>query len=313
MPELPEVESVRRQLEPVLVGKKIISLEVLREKSFSGDLESVIGSQIIAVKRKAKVIFVELRNRKKEINYLMIHLKMTGQLIYEDTRNKEQETSDKSINNSLTHSPDKQSTQPRIVGGHPNKSWTNKLPDSHTRVIIKLNKGTLFFNDQRVFGWVKVVDQLLVNQIISKLPPDIIDRECDEKYFYKILKSSGRAVKLVILDSQKVGGIGNIYACDGLYLAGINPQTSAKTLTKKESDILLKSLKQVVNLGIKMGGATAADGKFVNTMGQGGKYQDHFLVYEQTGQVRERNGIKGIVQKFKQGGRGTYWVPEHQK
>src|SRR5690606_29265366 len=97
-----------------------------------------------------------------------------------------------SLKNQLTNSPINQATNSRIVGGHPNNSWTNQLPDSHTRVIIELDQGTLYFNDQRVFGWVKAVDQLSVNQIISKLPPDIIDEKCDSDYFYKILQSSGR-------------------------------------------------------------------------------------------------------------------------
>jgi formamidopyrimidine-DNA glycosylase len=312
MPELPEVETVRRQLEPVLVGQTIQSVEVLREKSWDGEIDQVVGSEIEAVERKAKVIFIELRAKNQESRYLMIHLKMTGQLIYEP-RVKSQESRIKRDSNTkplLTHQPINPST--RIVGGHPNNSWTNELPDKHTRVIIKLSQGTLFFNDQRVFGWVRLATSDKIQATRAGMPPDIIDSECDQEYFYKVLQSSGRAVKVLIMDSKKIGGVGNIYACDGLFDAGIDPRREAKNLTRLEADRLLASLKKVVNKSIKLGGATAADGKFVNTSGLGGKYQDEFLVYEQEGVIVEKNGKKGVVEKFKLGGRGTYWVPKLQ-
>jgi len=317
MPELPEVETVRRQLEPALVGQEIVGVETLREKSWDGDRKDVLGCEIMAVERKAKVLFVELsRQSSGDSLYLMIHLKMTGQLIYEGTSYKEQETRSKqnsNSNNQSTNQPINQFPNNRIVGGHPNSSWTNQLPDKHTRVILRLTTGTLYFNDMRVFGWVRAVNALEVDKLISAMPPDIIDDECDSDYFWQILQSSGRPIKLVILDSKKVGGIGNIYANDGLFEAGIDPRRPAKSLTKDESYKLLLSLKKVVNRGIELGGATTADGKFVNTEGLGGKYQDEFLVYEQEGVIVEKDGKKGRVEKFKLGGRGTYWVPEMQK
>lgn len=324
MPELPEVETIRRQLEPVLVGQRIGSVQVLREKSWGGEVDEVIGAEIVAVRRKAKVLIIDISHKQFAISHLLVHLKMTGQLIYEATSDKSHATSLdssaplrcaqndkqalKSSAESSTHQPINWPTTPRIVGGHPNNSWTAQLPDRHTRVIIELDRGTLYFNDMRVFGWVRAVNQQSVNQLISSMPPDIIDDECHHEYFYQILQRSGRAVKLVILDSHKVGGVGNIYANDGLFLAGIDPRRAANSLTKKESAKLLESLRHVVNLGIELGGATAADGKFVNTKGYGGKYQDHFQVYEREGDLVERNGQSGYVEKFKLGGRGTYWV-----
>src|SRR5690606_23894365 len=119
--------------------------------------------------------------------------------------------------------------------------------------------------DQRVFGWIKSVTSDAVARITKTLPPDIIDDSCDADYLYRVLQSSRRPIKLVILDSQKIGGVGNIYANDGLFDAGIDPRRPANTLSRAESDQLLVSLKKVVNLGIELGGATAADGKFVNT------------------------------------------------
>lgn len=294
MPELPEVETIRRQLEPVLVGQRIMSVEVLREKSWGGDIEVVVGSEIVGVRRRAKVLIVDIRHKSLVISHLLVHLKMTGQLIYEETSNKLQVTSS------------------RIVGGHPNSSWTAQLPDRHTRVVLGLDQGTLYFNDMRVFGWVKQVTSNKLQEIVGSMPPDIVDPECTPDYFYQILQRSSRPVKLVILDSHKVGGVGNIYANDGLFLAGIDPRRSANSLSRKETDKLLASLKQVVNLGIELGGATMADGKFVNTQGYGGRYQEFFQVYEREGELVERDGKSGYVEKFKLGGRGTYWVPKLQ-
>lgn len=357
MPELPEVETIRRELEPVLIGQQIREIEVLRDKSWQGDVKAVLGSTVTGIKRKAKVLFIEIKllngegpstalRSAQDDMFLMVHLKMTGQLIYEkdDPPSRKvsagkagqliyeglgtghQVSGEKILNSNgdealrakdnHTHQDDSDhwclTTGDRIVGGHPNNSWTAELPDKHTRVIIKLDKGTLYFNDMRVFGWVKCVSRSTYTRITASLPPDIIDAECDDTYFYQILQSSGRAVKLVILDSKKVGGIGNIYANDGLFDAGIDPRRPANTLSKQESNRLLQSLKRVVNLGIELGGATAADGKFVNTAGLGGKYQNHFLVYEQEGKLVEREGKQGVVEKFKLGGRGTYWVSELQ-
>lgn len=283
MPELPEVETVRRQLEPVIVDQTIRQIKVLRPKSWQGNIAQVQGASIASVRRKAKILIIDLVST--EPSHLLIHLKMTGQLIYE-------------------------ADSTRIVGGHPNNSWTNSLPDKHTRVILELSRGNLYFNDMRVFGWVKHHQPAELIQMLEKMPPDIIDPNCTLEYFYQILQRSGRAVKLVILDSHKLGGVGNIYANDGLFAAGIDPRRSANSLNRVEAETLLKNLKQVVQLGIKLGGATAADGKFVNTQGYGGKYQEHFLVYEREGEPCP-NCINPIS-KIKLAGRGTYFCSQCQ-
>lgn len=294
MPELPEVETVKRQLTAVLIGQSIKSVKVLRDKSFIGSPQEVIGSELISINRKGKMLVIEVRSKEtgvKEEKFILIHLKMTGQLIYQ------------------THNGDSD----RIVGGHPNNSWTNQLPDSHTRVIIELSEGTLFFNDQRVFGWVKVVTTKELEVILSKMPPDIIDPEVTTEFLYTLVKRSNRPIKLVIMDSSRLGGVGNIYANDALWDAGIHPYRKANTLTKVETKRLLESMKKVVNLGIELGGATAADRKFVNTQGFGGKYQDFFLTYERRGLACKREDCSGVIEKISIGGRGSYFCPVCQK
>ena len=263
MPELPEVETIRRQLNQALVGKKIKKVIKLHPKSFLGSPIKVLGKKIIAVKRKAKTIWIDLEG---DFN-LLIHLKMTGQLI------------------------------------------VNGKKGRHTRVVIELSQGRLIFNDMRLFGWIKAVDNDWLKQHFAKLPPDVVDKTFSEKYLAKVLASSNRAVKLVLTDQSKLGGVGNIYANDALYCAAINPQTPARKV--KRISQLHQCLKKVINRGIKYGGSTAKDENYVNAFGKRGEYQTKFLVYEQAGKKCQRCG--GEIKKIKLGGRGTYYCPSCQK
>ena len=274
MPELPEVETITRQLEKVLVGHKIVGVEVKHPKSFRGDKSKIVGQKITGMRRRAKMMMVELANG----YFVLVHLKMTGQLIYQDLRN-------------------------------PSASLrTNK----HTRVIVNLDNGAkLFFNDQRIFGWMKVVTREGLERELKNYGLDIIDETVTGDYFYGMLQKSRRAVKLVITDQVKIAGVGNIYANDGLWCAGIDPRREANKINKQESDKLLTCLRQVINAGIKYGGATASDDNYVNASGLGGKYQEHFLVYERVG--AKCYGCKSIIVKAKLGGRGTYFCPECQR
>jgi len=263
MPELPEVETIRRQLNRVLVGQKIKKIESLHPKSLQGSSLKVAGKKIVAVKRKAKMIWIDLEG---DLN-LLVHLKMTGQLLL------------------------------------------NAQPGKHTRVVIELTKDQLIFNDLRIFGWIKAVNNQELKQYFKKLPPDVVDKEFTLNYLRKILTSSGRAVKLVLLDQQKIGGVGNIYANDALYCAKVNPTLAARKVSRIKE--LYQCVKQVINQGIKYGGSTASDENYVNALGQKGKYQTKFLVYEQQGKKCQRCG--GIIKKIKLGGRGTYFCPSCQK
>lgn len=265
MPELPEVETIRRQLDKVLLGQKIISLTAFAKAS---TVEAgIIGKKIVGVKRKAKMIWIDLEG---DLN-LLVHLKMTGQLIY------------------------------------------NGQPGKHTRAVFELTKGRLIFNDLRKFGWIKAVNNRQLREYFAKLPPDVIDKEFTQKYLKTVLASSRRAVKLVLLDQQKMGGVGNIYANDGLYCAGIDPRKPAQKLTNFQFSIfkLHKCLKQVINKGIKYGGSTASDENYVNAFGKKGQYQTKFLAYEQQGKPCRRCKTKII--KIKLGGRGTYYCPGCQQ
>jgi len=282
MPELPEVETITRQLERVLVGKKIAKVEVLRQRSFSGTENELIGKRVKSIERRAKMMAIGFENYEY---LLIIHLKMTGQLIY-------------------------LSGNHRVVGGHPTPDWVNELPSKHTRVIIDFeNEEKLFFNDLRVFGWMKLISINNWEKITSKLPPDVTSKNFSFEYFQKVVRSSARSVKLVLLDQTKIGGVGNIYANDALYKAKIDPRRKSKDLSDLEIRNLFVAVKEVIERGVKYGGASVD--KYVDASGLGGKYQEHFLVYQKMGQRCERDGAE--IKKIKVGGRGTFYCPECQK
>jgi formamidopyrimidine-DNA glycosylase len=282
MPELPEVETIRRQLSLELVGKKIAKVDVLREKSFGGDARKMKGWIVDEVGRKAKVIEISF----KGINVVMIiHLKMTGQLVFVDGKK-------------------------RVAGGHPTADWIKELPSKHTRVVIDFTNGSkLFFNDMRVFGWMRLVDKEKYEKEIRKTAPDVTDKEFSLQYFSDLVKKTNKAVKLLLVDQEKIGGVGNIYANDALYLAKVMPNRKANSLSNLEIINLLASIREVINKGIKYGGASAAN--YVDTKGMGGTYQEHFLVYQKDGEKCNKCG--GKIQKMKIGGRGTFFCPKCQK
>lgn len=285
MPELPEVETIRRRLESVLVGHVIDSIEIFKEKSFQGDHEEVIGRHIQKVSRRAKMIRIHLSGDKD----LLVHLKMTGQLIYH---------SDEGV---------------KVGGGHPTADWVSDLPSKHTRVSFSLrnseaNLSHLFFNDMRIFGWVKVVGESEIKKEFEKYAPDIISDQVDEEYFLKKLQKTSRIIKQVIMDNAVIAGVGNIYACDGLHDARIHPERKANQLTREEANKLLGALKSVITQGIELGGATIDN--FRNVDGFSGGYQDVVRVYGKAGEACGQ--CAGIIQKKKIGGRGTYYCSNCQ-
>ncbi len=328
MPELPEVETIKRQLDEVLVGKVIDEVEVVKEKSFMGDKAAVIGCQVVGVRRFGKALVIDLqkriansekrrvidKNSKFETDNLslVIHLKMTGQLIYEPHGV-----------GSVEH------LRHRVAGGHPTGDFVGVLPSKHTRVIfrfqaknhqLKANSsklkadgdGVLYFNDQRIFGWVKVVPTAEVEKgaFISKLGKEPSEFGAEE--WAKVFKSSKKAVKLRLMDQDKIAGVGNIYANDALWEAGIDPQRPANSLSDNEAEALRVATIKVLEEGIKYGGATAQDGKYLDLQGLGGKYQEHFKAYQREGEACLRKD-GGEIKRVTLGGRGTFWCPVCQK
>lgn len=282
MPELPEVETIAKQLNAAISGKIIRRVEVYKEKSFVGNPRTIFGWEIKSVGRKSKVIEIKFVDKKE---MLIVHLKMTGQLIFIDGSN-------------------------RVVGGHPTADWVADLPSKHTRVRVEFKGGSnLFFNDMRMFGWMKLVDTEKYEKELRKNAPDVIDKEFNLDYLRSVLMRSTKAIKLAIMDQEKIGGMGNIYANDALYLARVLPNRPAKSLTEAEIRKLHEAMLEVIQKGIKYGGASAAN--YVDTRGLGGTYQEHFLVYKQDGKICKRCG--DTIKRSKLGGRGTFFCEGCQK
>jgi len=279
MPELPEVETIRLGLEKYLVGHRILGVDIKVSKLFEGSAKQIIGAKVIKVRRFGKGLVIDLSN-----NYsLAIHIKLTGQLIYRDPKTKDIPVSDK-------------------VG---------TVPSKFTHVIFELDQGAhLYYNDIRRFGWIKVVrtNEVANLPFFKGMGPEPF-KDLTLEYFQKVLKSSSVAVKPLIMDQKRVGGIGNIYANDALYLAKIDPKRPAKSLRSAELKNLFDAVHKVMEKGMKYGGSSELT--YVNVLGQEGEYQRHTLVYGRQGDICERCG--GLIKKYFLGGRGTYFCEKCQK
>lgn len=281
MPELPEVETIVRRLAEVLPGRVIKQVKVLREKSFQGEPSWLKGKQIENVSRRAKMIRLHVAGKRD----VLIHLKMTGQLIFVNGKKK-------------------------IGGGHPTGDWINDLPSKHTRVIIHFVDGsTLYFNDMRVFGWIRLVDDAQLAVEYGKYGPDVNIEEVTVDYFKKVFVHRKMPIKLALMDNDVLSGVGNIYANEALFYARVKPQRPAKSLTAREWQNVYRSVRKVIDAGIKAGGTTF-DGKYVDVSGMAGQYQKQLKVYGQTDRPCPRCGTK--IKKLKLGGRGTFYCPHCQ-
>ena len=281
MPELPEVETIRLGLQKYLVGHWIEKVDVRLPKMVHGDVKNVQGSKVIDVRRFGKGLVIDLDNK----NSIAIHIKLTGQLIYRGPNLKEKVVLSKKVGESL-----------------PNK-WTH--------VIFYLDRGSfLYYNDLRQFGWIKIIEsgKLKDENYFKTLGPEPF-KDLTLEIFQKIVSSSNIPVKPLIMDQKKIGGIGNIYANDALFDAGVDPKRKAKSLSETEIKKLYKSILKVLRLGLKSEGASELS--FVNAKGEEGEYQDHTLVYGRKGKECRRCG--GEIKKIYFAGRGTYYCPNCQK
>ena len=309
MPELPEVETVRRGLERLIVGKTIIDVEHDWPKSFPNahaDVEQFLkGASVVSVKRRAKVLLIELSSSYS----LVIHLKMTGQLVFvaeatKETRNKKHEIRGRAKKETAT--------ELRFGAGHPNDSLVGELPDRSTRVIFAFSDGSrLYFNDQRKFGWVRLLPTLQVPEIdfFKKVGPEpLADDFTSSVFIERVRIRANTTIKAALLDQTVLAGVGNIYADESLWGARIHPASKVKDITDRQLATLYSELRYVLNLSIEKGGST--DRNYVNAEGKRGSYIDFARVFR-----RERlpcPRCNTIIEKSKVAGRGTHVCPTCQ-
>lgn len=287
MPELPEVETIKRKLKPSIVGKIISEINILSPKNFIGNVNDVLNHKIISVERYGKVLVFQLVNplTRKQNNfvYLNIHFKLSGQILFS-----------KDVNNS---------TFKNIIpftGG-------NKMPANTTRVIIKFSdRSGIFFNDLRKFGWIKVSDQPLRPKGI-----DVLSKEFTAKLVNSLTDKTRKPIKVLLMDQDLITGIGNIYANDSLFLAKIHPQRPSNSLTESEIKLLYKTIKQTIADGIRDCGSSGADEAFILPDGSRGGHQKNFLVYGREGM--KCLVCKTIIKRIKHNGRSSFFCPKCQK
>ncbi len=314
MPELPEVETVRRGLQELLPGKVIERVDFDWPKSFPNppaDVQAfLVGARVVTVARRAKVLLIELDSKYS----LVIHLKMTGQLVYIGQRDKGQESSLPKSSVNINPSPLTLPPEPpaRFGAGHPNDSLIGELPDSSTRVTFTLNGAKLFFNDQRKFGWVRLMPTAEVPNIdfMKKVGPEPLSTEFTPDVLYERLqRRKNTTIKAALLDQTVLAGIGNIYADESLFAVQVDPRTKVNALAKTKVTELHKAIQTVLTLAIEKGGST--DKNYVNVEGKRGSYMDFAQVFRREGQACPR--CQTTIIKLKVAGRGTHICPQCQQ
>jgi len=287
MPELPEVETIKRQLTPNVLEKIISSVEILSPKNFVGNKQGVIGKKIISVDRYGKVLVLKLvrvgHDLPLQYNFMNFHFKLSGQILFS-----------KNVNKAVFKN---------II------PFTNGkiMPANTTRVIIKFSDGSgLFFNDLRKFGWIKISNQPLKPKGI-----DVLDKRFTSQLVNSLTNKTRKPIKVFLMDQDLITGIGNIYANDSLFLAKIHPQRSSNSLTEKEITLLYKAIKQTINEGVCDCGSSGADEAFILPDGSRGNHQRNFLVYQ-----REKQPClvcKTPIKRIKHHGRSSFFCPVCQK
>ncbi|HSW65950.1 MAG TPA: bifunctional DNA-formamidopyrimidine glycosylase/DNA-(apurinic or apyrimidinic site) lyase [Bacillota bacterium] len=288
MPELPEVETVRLGLANVLPGLEVGKVTHDWAKGFPNapaDVASfLVGSKITAVRRRAKVLMIDLSSGYS----LVIHLKMTGQLVF-------------------------RSDEVRFGAGHPSNSLIGELPDKSTRVTFTFTDGSkLFFNDQRKFGWVRLLPTVEVEQLdfFQKVGPEpLADDFTAADFVSRLQRRKHSGIKAVLLDQTVVAGIGNIYADESLWGAKIHPELKVADVAVAKLKKLYAELKSVLLTSIQKGGST--DRNYVNHEGKRGSYLTFARVFRRVGQACPRCGT--IIIKMRVAGRGTHICPHCQK
>ena len=276
MPELPEVEVIKIFLEDKLLNQKIVSLDILNAKSFIGDPKDIVNKKIIKFSRIGKQLSIHLNNGK----IMLVHLKMTGQLIIDG-----------------------------FMLGHPTKSFNQKS----TRLKFNFSDSSiLFFNDQRKFGWIKIYNnQSELSEDQKNLGHDIFDDKFTPDYLYSQLQRSKAPIKSILLDQHFFAGIGNIYANDALFLSKIHTSTPSNKIQRTSVLALHNNLLLIMRQSVLAGGSTMKDNKYIRPDGSFGNNQFFFRVYQRAGEpcLVCKTKIKRIVV----GGRGTFFCPKCQK
>jgi formamidopyrimidine-DNA glycosylase len=293
MPELPEVETVRRGLQPAMEGSKIVKAEARRkdlrfpfQKDFVARLE---GQTVTGLGRRAKYLLADLGSG----DVLLMHLGMSGSF--------------------------------RLIEGDkekaPGKFHQPRSEDrAHDHVVFHMSSGAaIVFNDPRRFGYMKIIarSKLEEEPLLKGLGPEPLGNEFDAAMLARSCASKKTSLKAALLDQRVVAGLGNIYVCEALFRSHLSPRRLAATLATKKAEPtdhakrLVTAIHGVLNQAIKAGGSSLRDHR--QTSGELGYFQHSFQVYDREGEKCQTAGCSGIVRRFTQSGRSTFWCPKCQK
>lgn len=304
MPELPEVETVRLQLRRKVVGKKIAKVEILHPKISreSPTLEKKLHGKTIAdIDRVGKLMIFSFADEKDL--FLLAHLKMTGQFFY--LEKDEVVGGGHSLQDHFRPAGNPNSKKPANV-----TAADYEFPHRHTRLAFHFSdKTTLYFNDMRLFGYVKVATAKEVEVAKTRFGPEPIDANFDNDWFYQKLRLRKTPIKAALLDQTFIAGLGNIYVDEALWRAKVKPTRIANTITKAEAKLLGTAAGDVMNESITVGGTTFQN--FKDTGGANGNFVDYLKVFGQQGKPCPRCGT--IIEKIRCAGRGTHFCPNCQK
>ena len=293
MPELPEVETVRRGLQPVMEGARIVKAEARRKDlrfPFQKDFVArLTGQTVTRLGRRAKYLMADLASG----DVLLMHLGMSGSFRVikdEDTKT-------------------------------PGRFHHTRAEDrAHDHVVFHMSSGAaVVFNDPRRFGYMKIIARRAIDDepLLSGLGPEPLGNEFDAAMLARSCASKKTSLKAALLDQRVVAGLGNIYVCEALFRSHLSPRRLAATLATKKAEPtdhakrLVDAIHAVLNQAIKAGGSSLRDHR--QTSGELGYFQHSFQVYDREGEKCQTAGCGGIVRRFTQNGRSTFWCPKCQK
>ncbi|OGC21336.1 DNA-formamidopyrimidine glycosylase [candidate division WOR-1 bacterium RIFOXYB2_FULL_42_35] len=289
MPELPEVETVKRGLAKSIVGKTIADFSCdwhkLINKPAAKYKQTIKDLKILSVERRAKMLIVKLS---KGLN-ILVHLKMTGQLVY---RGKSK----------------------CVVGGHPIKEGANCLPNKFTHVTFSFTDGSqLYYNDVRKFGWLRLYTDVELEKALAakKMGPEPLSKEFSLKYLQQLTKTgkNRKRVKQFLMENQNLVGVGNIYSDEVCFYAGVMPDKPVEKLTTQQIKKIHEGIQKILKAAIKAQGTTVSD--YRNADGSAGGYAKYLKVYQRYGEKCYR--CKAKVVRMKIGGRTSHYCPQCQK
>jgi formamidopyrimidine-DNA glycosylase len=293
MPELPEVETVRRGLQPVMEGAKFVRVEARRkdlrfpfQKDFAARLQ---GQTVAGLGRRAKYLLADLASG----DVLLMHLGMSG------------------------------SFRIRKVGDEQTPGefhYPRGKDEAHDHVVFHMSSGAdVVFNDPRRFGYMKIVARKALDQepLLRGLGPEPLGNAFDAEMLARACAGKKTSLKAALLDQRVVAGLGNIYVCEALYRAHLSPRRLAATLSTKKGEVtdharrLVEAIHAVLNEAIKAGGSSLRDHR--QTSGELGYFQHSFQVYGREGERCRTPACDGSIRRFTQNGRSTFWCPKCQK